>query len=231
MLDTSPDTPLALTPPRKLTTVFTRAASADPFPWALWLLASRLVHKIKSFCLAPLFRAPGLYLGPRCMVRGSKFIKFGAGVYATSDLWLEAVPNYRDQRFSPSIAIGDGVGFSPYAHISCIDRIVIGDNVLTGSHVYISDHNHGLYKGESQSQPTEPPEQRQLGGGGPIVIDDNVWIGDNVVILGPASIGSGAVLAANSVVRGNVPSASIVAGTPARLIKQFQAPTGRWEKA
>src|ERR1019366_7827518 len=107
-----PDTSLTLTEPAKLANAFGNATASDPLPWALWLLATRMVHKLKSLALAILFRAPGIYLGPRCLVRGSKFIKFGAGVYATSNLWLEAVTAYRDQRFNPNIAIGDGVSFS-----------------------------------------------------------------------------------------------------------------------
>jgi acetyltransferase-like isoleucine patch superfamily enzyme len=226
-----PDTSLTLTEPAKLANAFGNATASDPLPWALWLLASRMVHKAKSLCLARLFRAPGIYLGPRCLVRGSKFMQFGRGVYATSNLWLEAVTAYRDQKFSPHIAIGDSVSFSDGVHISCIERIAIGNHVLMGSHIYISDHNHGLYKGAAQSPPSDPPTHRQLGGGGPVVIADNVWIGDNVVVLGPANIGSGAILAANSVVRGDVPPGAIVGGIPARILKQFQPATGAWEKA
>jgi acetyltransferase-like isoleucine patch superfamily enzyme len=226
-----PDTSLTLTEPAKLASAFGNATSSDPLPWALWLLASRMVHKLKSLGLAILFRAPGIYLGPRCLVRGSKFMQFGRGVYATSNLWLEAVTAYREQRFNPKIAIGDGVSFSDGVHISCIERIAIGNHVLMGSNIYISDHNHGLYKGAAQSQPSEPPAHRHLGGGGPVTIADNVWIGDNVVVLGPANIGSGAILAANSVVRGDVPPGAIVGGIPARILKQFQAATGAWERA
>jgi acetyltransferase-like isoleucine patch superfamily enzyme len=225
------DASITLNPPVKAARAVGNVTAADPLLWALWLLLSRLVHKLKSALLARLFHAPGLYLGPRCLVRGSKFIQFGSGVYATSNLWLEAVTVYRDQRFNPNISIGDGASFSDGVHISCIERIVIGNHVLMGSHIYVSDHNHGLYRGATQSQPSEPPTHRQLGGGGPVVIGDNVWIGDNVVILGPASIGMGAILAANSVVRGDVLPGSIVGGIPARVLKQFQASSGTWEKA
>ena len=224
------NTPLTLTEPAKPGNAFGNAIASDPLPWALWLLACRIVHKAKSFCLAILFRAPGLYLGPRCLVRGSKSMKFGKGIFATSNLWLEVVTAYRDQRFTPSIVIGDGVSFSDGVHITCIERIDIGNNVLMGSHIYISDHNHGLYKGTVQSQPSEPPMQRQLGGGGSVVIGDNVWIGDNVVILGPADIGSGAILAANSVVRGEVSPNSMFAGAPAKRIKRFDTATRQWER-
>jgi lipopolysaccharide O-acetyltransferase len=62
------------------------------------------------------------------------------------------------------------------------------------------------------------------------VIGENVWIGDNSVILGPATIGRGAIVGANSVVRGVVPPDTIVAGAPAKPIKIFNPKTGTWDK-
>jgi lipopolysaccharide O-acetyltransferase len=121
------------------------------------------------------------------------------------------------------------VCFSEGVHITSIENITIGNNVLMGSRIYISDHNHGSYKGSKQSYPDEAPAQRILGGGGPVSIGDNVWIGDNTVIVGPASIGNGAVIGANSVVRGVVPPNSLVAGAPAKVLKVFNHHTGSWE--
>jgi len=51
------------------------------------------------------------------------------------------------------------------------------------------------------------------------------------VIIGPATIGRGAIVGANSVVRGVVPPNSIVAGAPAKLIKIFNPKTGKWDRA
>lgn len=53
----------------------------------------------------------------------------------------------------------------------------------------------------------------------PIVIGDDVWIGANVVVLGGVTVGSGAVIAANSVVNRDVPTHAVVGGAPARLIR------------
>jgi lipopolysaccharide O-acetyltransferase len=116
-------------------------------------------------------------------------------------------------------------------HISSITSIAIGSHCLFGSKIYVSDHNHGIYKGEQQSSPGEAPAHRLLGGGGPVVIGENVWIGDNSVIIGPATIGRGAIVGANSVVHGMVPSDTIVAGAPAKPIKIFNSKSGSWDKA
>ena len=175
--------------------------------------------------------APDLYLGPGCRVFGGRHISFGKGIYAERNLWLQAVTSYRAQRFQPQIAIGDEVCFSDGVHISSIASITIGSRCLFGSRIYVSDHNHGIYSGEPQSSPGEPPSDRRLGGGGPVVIGENVWVGDNSVIIGPATIGDGAIVGANSVVRGLVPAKTIVAGAPARPVKIFNSKTGTWDRA
>jgi len=203
-------------------------SQTNPIVWTAFLLADRFFHKAKSWALAYLFRAPGIYLGRGSRVHGSNCITFGRNFYVHSNLWLEAVLNYRSQCFSPTIQIGDDVSFSDGVHVTCIESIVLGNGILLGSRVYISDHNHGIYTGVGQSHPSEPPAIRQLGGAGPVIIGKNVWIGDNAIILGPVVIGEGAIVAANSVVRKDVPPQTMVAGVPARPIKQFDQNTATW---
>jgi lipopolysaccharide O-acetyltransferase len=178
-----------------------------------------------------ILNAPGLRFGPGCHVIGGRYVSFGRGVRANRDLWLEAVASYQSQSFNPAIMIGDYVSFSDSVHISSIESVAIGNHVLMGSRIYISDHNHGIYCGIEQSSPDQPPSERPLGGGGPVTIGDNVWIGDNVVILGPATIGRGSIIGANSLVRGMFQENCIVAGTPAKVIKVFNAKTHSWDRA
>jgi acetyltransferase-like isoleucine patch superfamily enzyme len=206
-----------------------RHLADDPVPWALCLMMRRAAHKLKSACLGPLFGARGLYLGPGSIVKGSRSIRFGANLYANGHLWLEAVRMYNLMRFQPVIEIGDDVSISERVHITSIDRIQIGSGVLIGSGVYIGDHQHGIYNGVEQSDPFTAPALRTLGGGGPVFIGNNVWIGDNSVILGPVSIGRGSIIGANSVVRSDIPDFTIAAGAPARPLKRFNESTGQWE--
>ncbi len=215
----------------KIPSVIIRLFKENPAGIALLLFAGRSWSRMTSSVMAFQLKAPGLRLGPGCRVIGGRHISFGSDVYAERNLWLEAVTSYRTQSFHPEIAIGDHVCFSDGVHISSIASIAIGSHSLFGSRIYVSDHNHGIYRGELQSIPEEAPAHRLLGGGGPVVIGENVWIGDNSVILGPATIGRGAIVGANSVVRGVVPSNSIVAGAPAKPIKIFNSKTGSWDKA
>lgn len=195
------------------------------------LVTRRLWRRMTSSLMAHLLEAPGLYLGPGCRVLGGRRVFLGKSCYAERNLWLEAVTYWGTQRFLPKIAIGDFVYFSDGVHISSIESISIGSGCLFGSKIYVSDHNHGIYRGEQQSSPDEPPAHRLLGGGGPVVIGENVWVGDNSVILGPATIGNGAIVGANSIVRGAVPANTVVAGAPAKPIKVFNSKTGTWDKA
>lgn len=214
----------------KIPTVILALFKDNPAGIALLLFAGRSWSRMTSAVMALQLAAPGLRLGPGCRVIGGRHISFGSGIYAERNLWLEAVTSYRSQRFHPEIAIGDHVSFSDGVHISSIENIVIGRHSLFGSRIYVSDHNHGIYRGELQSPPEEAPAHRLLGGGGPVVIGEKVWVGDNSVIIGPATIGGGAIVGANSVVRGMVPSNTIVAGVPAKPIKKFNSNTGSWEK-
>lgn len=122
------------------------------------------------------------------------------------------------------IIIGNGCSIGEFTHISSCDKITIGDGVLIGRFVYISDNNHGSYSSSSQDiadQLIIPPHQRPIGIKGPIIIGNNVWIGDKVSILSGVTIGDSSVIAANSVVTHDVPPRSIVGGIPMRILKQF----------
>lgn len=207
-----------------------RNFAADPAVWATSRLFCRGLAKIRSRICASLFGAPGLYVGPHSKIHGTRFIRFGRNFYAQGSLWLDAITQYRGHSFTPSIILGDDISLSDRVHITCIQQILIANQVLIGSGVLITDHSHGIYSGPSQSSPDIPPAERMLAGGGPVVIDQNVWIGDNAVILGPVNIGAGSIVGANSVVKQDVPPRTMVAGVPARPIKHFNPLTGTWDK-
>lgn len=119
--------------------------------------------------------------------------------------------------FHPEIHIGQNCCIGEYNHITSTNKIVIGDNLLTGRWVTITDNSHG----ETDFDTLQiPPLMRFVTSKGPIVIGDNVWIGDKATILPGVSIGEGAVIAANSVVTKDVPAHCVAAGNPAKIIKQ-----------
>jgi len=92
---------------------------------------------------------------------------------------MEAWDAYGDQRFHPLIKIGNNVGMNWNVHIGAVERVEIRDNVIIGSNVLITDHSTGRwFRGmRSVSAVAFPLKQ------GPVVIEENVLIGENVSIL------------------------------------------------
>ena len=207
-----------------------RPFRTDPAWWAAGIVVSRVLDAMRHSLVSAAVGAADLRIGRGSTLRGLKHVRFGRSFHARGAVWIEAVCGYGSQSFTPMITIGDNVSASDDLHITCIDRISIGNGVLFGSRVFVSDHNHGRYRGQSPSSPDEPPAQRELGGGGPVTIEDNAWMGDNVIIVGPVVIGKSAVVGANSVVRGDVAAFTMVAGIPAVPIKAYNFETSSWSK-
>lgn len=173
---------------------------------------------------------PCSLLGPGARVIGSQHIAVGRNASIKRYAWIEAVNSFGQQRFNPSIQIGERFLAFDRLHISAIGTVQIGDDCLFGSGVYISDHNHGVYAGANQSSASEAPASRRLHATGPVRIGNRVWLGDNVVIAGAVTIGDGAVIGANCVVTRDIPAGAMAAGSPLKIIKQYNPQTQVWDK-
>jgi lipopolysaccharide O-acetyltransferase len=183
-------------------------------------LARDLIVTKAFFSRARLIRYP-------FYIRGAAFAKIGNGFTAGVGLRIDAFPEPE----KICIVIGRDVQVNDYVHIAAVHSLIIGNNVLIGSKVLITDHNHGVYGGQgAHSDPAIPPAMRKLGSAA-VQIGDNVWIGENVAVLPGVTIGAGAVIGCNSVVTGNIPDNTLAAGNPARAIRQYNRTTGHWESA
>lgn len=159
----------------------------------------------------------GYIVSPRQLV-GMKYISVGKNMKIWPGVILTAWNFYGEEIFSPEIKIGKNCNINEFCHITACNKIVIGDNVLTGRYVYISDNSHGkIEKGEFDI----PPLNRALYSKGPVIIGNNVWIGEHVCIFAGVTIGDNAVIAANAVVTKDVPPKTIVGGVPARIIRMI----------
>lgn len=128
------------------------------------------------------------------------------------------------------LTIGDNVQMNDYVHITAMEKVHIGNNVLLASKIYISDCSHGSYVGnEFDSNPNTSPQKRPLFSN-PVFIEDNVWLGEFVSVLPGVTIGRGTIVGANSVVAKSLPSYVIAVGTPAKPIKKFNFESNRWVK-
>lgn len=183
---------------------------------------------VRNHLIARKLGVKEISIGPRAHLRGLSSIEMGEDFRAGDGLWLEAITKYNRQVFSPRIVIGQHVRSSHFVHIAATNFVEIGDNVLLGSKVMITDHNHGHYSNHDHSSPHIPPSLRLLDHDRCTVIGRNVWLGDGVVVTAGASIGEGSVIGANSVVLGTIPAFSIAVGTPATVRKTFNFDTCKW---
>jgi lipopolysaccharide O-acetyltransferase len=142
------------------------------------------------------------------------------------DLWLEAVALHFGRSYQPRIVIGDNVWMSDAVHIAANTLIEIGSDVLIGSKVLITDHQHGNYRNDP-SDPSIPPAQRALTGL-KTSIGDKVWLGDGVVVMPGVTIGEGSIIGANSVVTRDIGAFTIAAGAPARPLKEYDPERRTW---
>lgn len=153
---------------------------------------------------------------PVKFIYGAQYICIGNFFTSFPQLRLEAI---KTETKTPHIIIGDNVSMGYNYQINCIDKIVIGNNVLFGSNIFITDHFHGA---SNIDETYISPNKRALYSKGPVVIDDNVWIGQNVSVMPNVVIGEGCIIGANSVVTHDIPAFSIAAGCPAKIIKRMK---------
>lgn len=113
-----------------------------------------------------------------------------------------------------TLEIGDGTYIGAKVHIRVGSKISIGKNVAIAWNVTIMDSDFHNYMVEGIRQPITKE----------VIIGDNVWIGNNVIILKGITIGDNAIIAAGSVVTKNVETGTTVAGNPAKKIKENVCP-------
>jgi acetyltransferase-like isoleucine patch superfamily enzyme len=115
--------------------------------------------------------------------------------------------------YNAAISICDGVFIQAFCTLLAGDYISIGRNVLIGPHTVIVSANHRFDR-------LDIPIIQQGLKCAPIAIDDDCWIGASSVVLAGVKIGQGSIVGAGSVVTKNVAPYSIVAGNPAKLIRE-----------
>jgi acetyltransferase-like isoleucine patch superfamily enzyme len=165
----------------------------------------------------------GSYFKPPKQINGGKYITVGDYSIIGHSAWLGAFDYYYKQTFFPKLIIGDNVNIGNYACITCINEVIIEDGCLISEFVYISDHYHG-YDPKSNIEPAKQPLYTK----GRVIIGKNTFIGYRVSILSGVTLGRNCVVGAHSIVTKSFPDYSMIAGTPARLIKTYDFEKGDW---
>lgn len=191
---------------------------------------SELIKLCGATICTRLFYPGALLIRRPFYLRGKPRLRYGAGFTTGYGCRIEIFGERRD--ISKKLVIGENCKLGDNVHIAVSEGITIGDNCLMASKVFISDNGHGCYSGSETdliSSPDSIPNDRPVCSSA-VEIGDNVWIGENVCILKGVKIGDGAIIGANSVVTHSVPDRSIVAGTPAKVIKRYDRETRAWSR-
>lgn len=175
---------------------------------------------VRGFCTA---RKKNLFkrIGHNCILAKDVRITNGKNIYLGDNCSIQehcVIETVFNMPKAPNLKIGDGMSLGQYSHITCATSVEIGNNLLTGRYVLITDNSHGCSNREDMHL---PPMLREIHSKGPVKIGNNVWIGDKASIMPGVTIGDGAIIAANSVVTHDVPAYSLAAGIPAKIIKQL----------
>ena len=177
-----------------------------------------------------------IFVGPGVELRNRRFITFGAGVTLGRGVVIdglsiegvyigdrvnigqysiiEATGVIRD--IGKGFRIGNDSGLGAYSFVGAAGGVTVGDNVIMGQRIGFHSENHNFER-------TDIPIKEQGVTRKGIVIEDDCWIGANVVFLDGAHVGHGCVIAAGAVVRGEIPPYSVVGGVPAKVIKSRKA--------
>lgn len=151
-----------------------------------------------------------------CSINNTDHIYIGKKTYVDANVIINCLTINNDA----ILKIGKNCIIGESSHLTCVKKIIIGDNLLMGRRCLITDNSHGNTDFSSMKI---PPKNRKIVYKGEVVIGDNVWIGERVVICPGVHIGDGAIIGANAVVTHNVPAYSVVAGVPAKVIKMCQS--------
>ncbi|GAA1929225.1 acyltransferase [Streptomyces sodiiphilus] len=181
-------------------------SAANPGPYAF----RRLGHGTKlAFPQGTLFGTGWIELGDHCVI--------GQHVTLTAGL----LPGPADLGPDTVLRLGDGVVLGRGSHVVATAPVTIGDNVFCGPYCYITSTNH------SYDDPATPVGV-QWPRAEPVEIGPGSWLGAGAIVLPGARLGRNVVVAAGSVVRGDVPDHAVVAGAPARIVRRWD-PADGWQ--
>jgi acetyltransferase-like isoleucine patch superfamily enzyme len=155
---------------------------------------------------------------PATITRGD-LMQIGSNVCIRTNAWIYARPHPEVK--GQNLVVGDNSYIGRFIHICAYHSVHIGKNALIADKVFITSADHRY---EDIRRPIIEQELTL----GPVFIGDNVWIGENAVIMHGVTIGNHCVVGANSVVKKNIPDYCVVVGQPARIIKRYDFDSGKW---
>jgi acetyltransferase-like isoleucine patch superfamily enzyme len=173
---------------------------------------------LRAILLKPFCGQFGLksYIGKPIFLSNLKNIFIGCKVRIYPMSRIETLANGK-------ITIEDNVSIGQSLHIISGTNVVIGKNTTLSANVFISDveHQYTAINIHIMEQPLDYQET---------LIGKNCFIGYGAVLRAGTVLGEQCIVGANAVVKGSFPNHCVLAGNPAKIIKQFNEENGLWEK-
>lgn len=186
----------------------------------LFLSAYRVWVRLRSKVFSLLISGAFAHFGRKTVLmyplrlEGETRIAIGDRVFIGPGSWLQTLPDGENN--SVAVSIGKGTSVAGACVISAVRSVQLEENVLLARNVYISDHMH-------KYTDTEIPVKAQgVERIKPVLVKRGAWLGQNVVVCPGVTIGTGAVIGANSVVIEDIPDFSVAVGAPARVVKTIR---------
>lgn len=150
-------------------------------------------------------------------------ILLGDNVYIYKNFRIETLNRWNEDKYFPKIKVGNNVNIEQNLHMTCANEIEIGDNTSILGYVLITDINHD-YTDINISSKHQNLIVKE------IKIGKSCFIGMGAKILPGTELGDNCIVGSNAVVSGKFPDNSVIAGIPARIIKQYDNSEKKWKK-
>jgi acetyltransferase-like isoleucine patch superfamily enzyme len=147
----------------------------------------------------------------------------GNDVYLYKHSRIETIKRWGNTEYTPKIIIGNRVSFEQHLHMTCATKIEIGDDTVVLADVMITDINHS-YQEINKNIMRQPLEVKET------VIGNYCFIGMGTKIMAGTKLGDNCIVGCNSVVIGEFPGYTVLAGAPAKIIKRYDFTAGIWRK-
>jgi acetyltransferase-like isoleucine patch superfamily enzyme len=174
----------------------------------------------RSFYYQPMFRARCETVGRNLRVDlGAPYVYGDIRIRIGDDCTMNAISSFVSTSVgrNPVLEIGNKTYMGHRVSISVGSRVTIGSHVLIADNVFIADNpGHPLDAAKRRVQGVEPDQIR------PVTIGDDVWIGHGCKIMPGVTIGEGSVVGAGSIVTRDVPPYTLVAGIPAKPVRDLR---------
>lgn len=188
----------------------------------------KILHKIKRRILFYLYKGKFHSLAKNSLIVDYKmltprYIDVGDACVIWYNCRIEGVKKYNSKYYNPLITLKNGVRIQQNCHITCANRITIGENTCISANVTITDIDHPYDKIDI---PIERQDLEVLF----VSIGSDCKIYNGAVVLPGVTIGKHCVIGANSVVSHDIPDYCVAVGVPAHIIKRFDFISNTWKK-